>query len=63
MDPLGTWPTPVSDGPDQRIEKDLAVRVQDADLDDLIGARIEPRGFQVQEDGSHQSRVLRLFTL
>lgn len=54
MDPLGIRPAPVPDGPDQRIEQDFAVLIQDADLDDLVGPGVKPRGLQVQEDGFHR---------
>lgn len=54
VDPLSTWPAPVPHGPNERVEQDLAVLVQDADLDDLVGPGIKPRGLQIQENGSHR---------
>jgi hypothetical protein len=40
--------------PNERVEQDLAVLIQDPDLDDLVGPGIEPRGLQIQKDGSHR---------
>jgi hypothetical protein len=54
MDPLSIQPALVPIRPDQHVEQNLAVLVQDADLDDLVGPGIKPRGLQIQENGSHR---------